>query len=47
MLDAAAGFWQEPLKIQSTCLCTFNTLFGRHNFCRLWFGMCLVFQVLD
>lgn len=37
--DASSGFWQLKLDDASSCLCTFNTPFGRHRFLRLPMGV--------
>ncbi len=39
LLDAASGFWQLPLDIDSAKLTTFITPFGRYFFRRLPFGI--------
>ena len=36
-LDASSGFWQVPLDLESSKLCTFATPFGRYRFKRLPF----------
>lgn len=39
VLDASSGSWQLKLDEASSCLCTFNTPFGRYRFLRLPFGV--------
>jgi hypothetical protein len=38
-LDASSGYWQIKVDDESSKLLTFNTLFGRHRFKRLPFGI--------
>lgn len=38
-MDAESGFWVIQLDDESSILCTFNTPFGRHIFCRLPYGI--------
>jgi len=38
-LDAKSSYWQLKLTEQSLYLTTFNTPFGRYQFCRLRFGV--------
>ena len=38
-LDAASGFWQIPIDVDSQLLTTFITPFGHYAFCRLLFGI--------
>ena len=39
VLDAHSGYWQIELDDASSCLCTFNTPWGRYRFTRLPFGI--------
>ena len=39
ILEANSGFWQIPLDKESSDLCCFNSVFGRHKFLRLPYGV--------
>jgi len=39
VLDMSSGFWHIELDDESADYCTFQTPFGRYQFCRLCFGL--------
>ena len=46
-LDASNGYWQIKVDEESSKLLTFNTLFGRHRFIRLPFGILSASEVFQ